>query len=181
MVLAVFADRRRLELCFTMALDGPLLAACRIVQALLAALALPTTPTPLTTTTTHTTTPLHLLRTHQLTGRLAPLQARLAWALSPAAVSGADGQDGGGVQCAAYWMHGVEVVQLRRLQADVARLAELGREDAGWARQQRRAVLLGVWRGRCGQSGVGGSLGVFAADRFFDVQLVREVFGYVWE
>jgi len=160
--------------------DGPLLAAWRIAQSLLTMLTLPP-PTPFLASSTLSpltspALPLHLLRSHQLTHSLHPLLSRIDWSLSPAALS-ADQST-----AASYYLHDVTVAQLRRLRSDVVRLLELMREDVGWVRQQRRAVLLGVWRGREGWSGGGGgSLGALAADRLFDVQLVREMFSYVWE
>ena len=168
----VLHSRRRTALCLRMMRDGPLLAACRVAQSLLAALALPHS-TPLAADAT--ASPLQLLRSHQLCHDLRPLLSRVDWALSPAALSEEQAAE------AAYYLHEVEVAQLRRLRGDLARLLELMREDEGWVRQQRRALLLGVWRGRRGRSGGGGSVGAWAVDELFDVQLLREVFDYVWE
>ena len=178
-LLSVLHSRHRTALCIAMMRNGPLLAACRIAQSLLTVLALPLS-TPLTSSAlsplpSTAALPLHLLRSHQLCHALRPLVARIDWSLSAAALS--DEQS----VAAAYYLHDVTVTQLRRLRSDVLRLLELMREDESWTRQQKRAVLVGVWRGQHGRSGGGGSLGVFAADRLFDVQLVREVFSYVWE
>ena len=166
-----------------MMVDGPLLAASRIATSLLAMLALPL-PTAFTGSSfsslaSSPALPLQLLRSHQLCRALRPLLSRVEWSLSAAALS--DEQSA----MASYYLHEVSVAQLRRLRGDVLRLLELMAEDEGWAKQQRRAVLLGVWRGLCcggGRSGGGGgSVAVLAADRLFDVQLMREMFSYVWE
>lgn len=176
LLVGVLSSRGRVVVCAGMMCDGPLLAACRIAQSLLTILTLPPpTHTHLSPTTT-SSSPLHLLRSHQLCRLLRPLLSRVDWSLSSAALSDEQSTE------AAYYLCEVTVVQLRRLRSDVLRLCELMSEDAGWVRQQRRAVLLGVWRGQCGvSSGSGGSLGVLAADRLFDVQLLREMFSYVWE
>ena len=178
LVGGVLHSRHRTAVCLRMMHDGPLLAACRIAQALLTMLTL-SPPAPRTSSAfsplTSSVLPLHLLRSHQLCYALRPLLARVDWSLSSAALS--DEQSA----VAAYYMHEVSVVQLRRLRSDVLRLLELMREDEGWARQQRRAVLLGVWRGQYGRSGGGGNVGLLAADQLFDVQLLREMFSYVWE
>ena len=184
MVWSVLADRQRMMVCFRMMRDGPLLAASRVAQALLAALALPV-PTQLTSSAfspslSPTPLPLQLIRSHQLRHALSPLPPRIDWALSPAALSDEQSAE------AAYYLYEVEVAQVRRLRSDVLRLLELMCEEEGWVRAQRRAVLLGVWRGQRGRggaggSGGGGSLSVFGGDAMFDVQLLREMFSYVWE
>jgi len=167
----VLHSRRRTLSCLQMMRDGPLLAACRIAQSLLVALALPHS-TPLIA---NAASPLQMLRSHQLCHALRPLLSRVDWSLSPTALSDERAAE------AAYYLHEVTVAQLRRLRADVLRLLELMREDEGWMRQQKRALLLGVLRGRCGGGGGGGSVGVWAADVLFDVQLLRDVFSHVWE
>ena len=179
LVGGVLHSRHRTALCLRMMSDGPLLAACRIAQSLMSVLALPS-PTQLTSPAfsppnSSSAAPLQLLRSHQLCRLLRPLLARVDWSLSAAALSEEQST------VAVYYLHEVTVAQLRRLRSDVLRLLDLMREDEGWSRQQRRAVLSGVWRGQHGRNDGGGSVGLMAADRLFDVQLLREVFSYIWE
>ena len=133
--------------------------------------------------------PATLLRSYHLSSLLRPLQAKVAWALSPAAVADPPAVDAASVEGEGeegvrdyreYWLHEVSVEQMRLLQRHLATLVSLLQQDPAVARAQQRATLQATVRIGEGGAAVNG-LWYAVRDDLWDRHLMRDMFQYVWE
>ena len=190
MLVQLVSSRVHMQRCMAMMRHGPLLAASRIAVALLSLLSLPA----LLPSSPPQHSPVLLIRSYHLAASLPLLISRTAWALSPAAVvshpasAPPEGSDDPSdaehlPYYSAYYLHEVSVATLRSLHTQLLLLQSALKEEPGYVRAQKRAVLLAVLRaGRAAGGGSAGSAGLstLLSDSLYDRHLLSEMFAYIW-
>jgi hypothetical protein len=192
-LVQLISSRVYMQRCMEMMTHGPLLAASRIAVALLSLLSLPAPLSSSPTASPQQHSPLLLLRSYHLSASLPLLISRTAWALSPAAVVSPPlsappegSNDPSNAEhlryYSAYYLHEVSVSTLRSLHVQLLQLQSALREEEGWVRAQKRALLLAALRaGRAaGAGGAGIGLSTLLSDSLYDRHLLSELFAYIW-